>query len=170
MIDWLLVLSLFFHVVATVIWIGGLILMTVIVWPEALKLLARADPSGALNEFLERFRKRFYLLANLSLMVLVVTGLFQMDKDRNYQGFLQFNNDWSRAILLKHMAVAGMVVVGGIMQWGVLPALERAMIRVRKGLAAPDLDRLRKQERRLVAINCALGVLVLVCTAVATAI
>ena len=168
--QWLLTISFFVHMIATVVWIGGLVLLSVLVWPEARKALARADQTGALLDFLDRVRRRFYALANLSLIALWVTGLFQMDKNIHYDGFLQFTNDWSRAILLKHVAVLGMMIVGGAMQFGVLPALDRASLLARHGKDSPDLERLRQRERRLVAINCVLGLLVLFLTAVATSL
>jgi uncharacterized membrane protein len=170
MIQWLLALSFFLHLVATVVWIGGLLLLTVLVWPEARALIARRDESGALLDLLDRLRKRFYPLANLSLIVLIVTGLFQMDRNPHYDGLLQLTNDWTRAILFKHVAVLGMLIVGVIMQWGVLPALERATLLARRGKGSPDLERLRRRERQLTALNCVLGIVVLVFTAVATSI
>jgi uncharacterized membrane protein len=170
MIQWLLALSFFLHLVATVVWVGGLLLLTLVVWPEARALLARQDQSGLLLDFLDRLRKRFYPLANLSLIVLIVTGLYQMDQNPHYDGLLQLTNDWTRAILLKHVAVLGMLVIGVAMQWGVMPALERATLLVRSGRESPDLDRLRRRERQLTALNCALGVVVLILTAIATSI
>ncbi len=170
MIQWLLALSFFFHLIATIVWLGGLVLMTVVIWPEARALIARHDESGGLLELLERLRKRFYPLANLSLIVLIVTGLFQMGKSPHYDGFLQITNDWTRAILLKHIAVLGMLIVGAVMQWGILPALDRATLLARRGKESPDLERLRRRERQLLAINCFLGIVVLLFTAVATAI
>ena len=170
MIQWLLALSFFLHLVATIVWLGGLVLMTVVVWQESRALIARHDESGALLDLLERLRKRFYPLANLSLIVLIVTGLFQMGKSPHYDGFLQITNDWTRAILLKHVAVLGMLIVGAAMQWGVLPALDRAMLLTRRGKDAPDLERLRRRERQLMALNCFLGLVVLFFTAVATSI
>jgi len=168
--DWLLALSFFLHLVATVVWIGGLTLLTVLVWPEARALLSRSDQSGALLDFLERLRKRFNPLANLSLIVLIVTGLFQMDKNPHYDGLMQLTNDWTRAILLKHIAVLGMMVIGAVMQWVIIPALERATLLVRRGKDAPDLERLRRRERQLTALNFVLGMIVLLFTAVATSI
>ena len=170
MIPWLLALSFFLHLIATIVWLGGLVLMTVVIWPEARAIVTRHDESGALLELLERLRKRFYPLANLSLIVLIVTGLYQMGQSPHYDGFLQIKNDWARAILLKHIAVLGMLVVGATMQWGVLPALDRATLLVRRGKEAPDLEQLRRRERQLLVVNCILGVIVLFFTAVATAI
>ena len=170
MVQWLLALSFFLHLVATVVWLGGLVLLTLVVWPEARNLLARQEQGEALLALLDRLRKRFYPLANLSLIVLIVTGLFQMDKNPHYDGLLQLTNDWTRAILLKHVAVLGMLVVGAAMQWSVLPALERASLLLRRGKDVPDLEQWRRRERQLSALNLVLGVLVLFFTALATSI
>ncbi|MBX3063353.1 MAG: CopD family protein [Anaerolineae bacterium] len=169
MIDWLLVISLFLHLLATAIWLGGLILASILIMPEARKRMAAIT---GLVEFLDRLRARFDPLANLSLVTLVVTGLYQMTRDPNYEGFLAVNNDWSRAILLKHIAVIGMVLVGGIMQFGIVPAIERAKLYASQGKTLPnyDVQSLRRRERRFIVLNTVLGVVVLLCTAVATAL
>ena len=39
----LLALSYFFHLIATVVWIGGLVIMSVLVWPEAQRALADTE-------------------------------------------------------------------------------------------------------------------------------
>jgi uncharacterized membrane protein len=169
MTQWVLAFSFFAHLVATIVWLGGLILLTVLVWPQARDLIGRQN-DGILLDFFDRLRKRFYLLSNLSLIVLVVTGLFQMDKSPHYDGLLQLTNDWTRAILLKHVAIFGMLIVGVIAQWLVMPALDRSTLLVKHGKGAPDLERLRSRERQLTLLNLALGLLVLFFTAVATSI
>jgi uncharacterized membrane protein len=166
----LLALSFFLHLLATVIWLGGLFLLTILVWPETRALIERSEHSAVLLDLLDRLRKRFYPLTNLSLVVLIVTGLFQMGENKHYDGLLQLTNDWTRAILLKHVAVLGMLVVGMVMQWGVMPALERAAILIRHGKESPDpasIERLRRRERQLTLLNCLLGIVVLVFTAIA---
>ncbi len=164
----LLAASLFLHLLATVVWLGGLTLLTLLVWPETRRSLA--DDAGR-HRFLQRLRKRFQPLTWLSLVVLIVTGLFQMTADPHYEGMLQFNNSWSRAILLKHVAMAGMVICGVLLQWRVVPALERAgwLLERNRGDAA-EWVRLRRQEVRLTRISVALGLLVLVFTAWATSL
>jgi uncharacterized membrane protein len=164
----LLAISYFFHLIATVVWIGGLVMMTVLVWPSAQRVLAE---SPALMTFLTRLRKRFMPLTNFSFVLLVVTGLIQMTGDPNYDGVLQFNNDWSRVILLKHVAIAGMLVCGVALQFAVNPALERATLLAERGKGdAAEWARLRRTEVRLTWANVILGVLVLAFTAWATAI
>ncbi len=166
----MLAISYFLHLIATVAWIGGLLLLVVVAWPAARTALQSADQSGGLLRLLADLRKRFTPIANLSLIVLIVTGLVQMSANPKYDGLLKIDNDWSRAIFFKHIAVVGMIGVGGVMQLALLPALDRAELRARLGKDAPDLPRLQRRERRLSAFNLALGVLVLAFTAIATAL
>lgn len=164
----ILVISLFFHLAATVVWIGGLAILTVLVWPETRRILAE---NPGVYSLLTRLRRRFLPLSNLSLAVLIVTGLFQMTADPNYEGVLQFTNEWSRAILLKHIAIGGMVICGLAMQFWVVPALERATLLMEHSKGNPDeWARLHRLEVRLTWINLTLGVLVLAFTAWATSI
>ncbi len=164
-----LAISYFFHLVATIVWIGGLALLVLVVWPVASRTLA--DDPAHQAAFFGALRRRFDPLANLSLVVLVVTGLFQTSGDPNYGGMLVFDNDWSRAILLKHIAIAGMVVVGVILQMGIAPALERTALQRALGQADPaEIARLSRREQRLNGLNLILGLLVLAFTAVATAL
>jgi uncharacterized membrane protein len=163
-----LAISYFFHLVATVVWIGGLVTLTVFVWPETRRALAN---NPALYSFLTRLRKRFFPLTNFSLVVLILTGFIQMSGDSHYDGVLQFTNDWSRVLLLKHIAIIGMVISGLVLQFGVTPALERASLLVERGKGdLVEWERLRRREIRLTWLNVILGLAVLGCTAWITAL
>ncbi len=163
-----LAISYFFHLIATVVWIGGLVTLTVFVWPETRKVLAN---NPALYGLLTRMRKRFFPLTNFSLVVLTFTGLIQMSGDPHYEGVLQITNEWSQILLLKHIAIIGMVVCGLILQFGVTPALERASMLVERGKGDPaEWERLRRREIRLTWINVILGLVVLGFTAWITAL
>ena len=104
-----LALSLFFHISATVIWIGGILLLTFLVVPELNRALAEQP---ALYQILRRLRKRLTPLSNLALAVLIVTGLLQMSSDPNYDGLLSFSNRWSQVLLLKHILIIVMAATG----------------------------------------------------------
>ena len=163
-----LAISYFFHLVATVVWIGGLVILALLVWPQAQRAL---DDQRALSAVLSRMRGRFFMLTNLSLAVLMVTGLFQMTADPNYEGVLQFDNEWSQAMLLKHLAMGGMIVCGVLLQFWVAPALDRISLLIEKGRGdAESWSRLRRSDVRLTWMNVMLGLLVLGFTAWATAI
>jgi uncharacterized membrane protein len=103
----ILAISYFFHLVATVVWLGGLLVLSVWVFPEAQKQL-RAHP--ARYQLMNRLRKRFTPWANFSLVILIASGMFQMSADQQYLGMLNFSNSWSRALLWKHIAMLGMLV------------------------------------------------------------
>lgn len=161
----ILAISYFFHLVATVLWIGGLLVLTALVYPEARRVL------GDDWALVGRVRARFLPLTHLSLAVLIVTGMFQMSGDPNYDGMLQFANEWSRVILLKHIAIGGMLLCGLVLQLGILPALERARLLIERGKGDTDnLDKLRRREMQLAWANLILGLLVLGFSAWATAI
>lgn len=163
-----LAISYFFHLVATVAWIGGLVILAVLVYPALNRTLA---DNPALLRLLSLLRARFMPLTHLSLAVLIVTGLTQMAGDPNYAGVLQFDNQWSQVMLLKHIAIVGMVVCGVLLQFGVIPALERVSLLVERAKGDPaDWAKLRRQEVWLTWVNLALGVLVLGFSAWATAI
>ncbi len=114
----ILAISYFFHLIATIVWIGGLVILMVMVLPEARRVLGE---NPAFYTLLARLRQRFFPLSNFSLALLVVTGLIQMSGDPHYDGVLQFTNEWSKVILLKHVAIAGMFVCGLALQYWVAP-------------------------------------------------
>ncbi len=164
----ILAISYFFHLIATIIWIGGLVILTIMVLPEARRVLGE---NPAFYTLLARLRKRFFPLSNFSLALLIVTGLIQMSGDPHYNGVLQFTNEWSKVILLKHVAIAGMIICGLALQYWVAPSLERATLLAEHHKGDPlELEQLRRREVRLTWINVVLGVAVLGFTAWATAL
>jgi uncharacterized membrane protein len=164
----ILVLSLFLHLIATVIWIGGLVVTVIMVYPAVSRAL---KDNPALYAFLSGLRKRFAPLSNLSLVVLVATGLSQMTADKYYDGFLTFDNEWTRVMLAKHITIIGMVISGGALQWFVVPALERVSLLLEHGKGDPaEFEKLRRREVRLTWLSVLLGIGVLGFSAWATAL
>ena len=163
-----LALSLFLHIVATVIWIGGILLITFLVVPELNQVLTEQP---TLHQILSRIRKRFTVLGNLALAALIVTGVLQMSTDPNYEGLLRFSNRWSQVLLLKHILIIVMAVCGLILQFAVAPALERtSLLRERGKGDADEWRRLQRRERRLTIIIAFLAMGVLAASAWLTAI
>lgn len=154
-----LALSLFFHLSATAIWIGGMLLTVVLVWPELRRVL---QEQPELYRLLSRLRQRFTPISNICLAVLITTGLFQMTADPYYDGMLTFDNEWSRVMLIKHITIALMALSGLLVQYGVTPALERASALLERGKGNPEeWQKLRQRELRLTVLNAALGLAVL---------
>ena len=104
--------------------------------------------------------------------MLLLTGFVQMTNDPNYTGFLQIDSVWAGAILVKHIAFAGMVGLSFYLQRVVYPAMERvALLATKKPqLAASEQAQLVQQERRLLWLNVGCAAAILLCTAIATAV
>jgi uncharacterized membrane protein len=169
----LLALSLTYwlHMLATVVWLGGLAALSIFVVPSAQGSLE----SSAYSRLLEAIQRRLDPLGWLCLAVLVGTGLFQMSANPNYQGFLAVNNRWAVAILTKHLVFFVMTALSAYLTWGLLPALRRAALRQSRinedRLVNPEnvtqMQRLKRREAQLLRLNLFLGVIVLALTAIA---
>jgi len=162
---WVLSISYWIHLLATVTWLGGLLVMAVVAWPAVRSQLMDADQWSALL-------RRFTPWANISMVLLWATGFLQMSADANYEGFLVVNNLWARVILIKHIAIGGMMVLGLYIQLRVHPALALLAILEKKQpeFAQIERERLTQMQNRLVRLNLILALLVLLCTAIATAV
>jgi uncharacterized membrane protein len=166
--DWIIAASYFFHMLATVVWVGGITVMALVVYPGSRRAIADLSLRGALIAELNR---RFSPLAMIALATLIVTGLSQMAVNPNYTGMLRIENAWSWAILLKHVVFGGMALLGAYSVWGVGPAIARSMLLEARGrLAVDELGRLRRREERLNQINFACALAVLAFTAVARSV
>lgn len=162
-----LAISYFVHLIATVFWIGWLFLFVLFLLPH----LQRAIPEPQVSQQLTfQLQKRFRPFANLSLLVLLGTGMVQMSADDHYEGLLEIAaNTWSVAMFVKHVAFTAMAVIAGWIQFGLAPALERANLLASKGKPS-DLQKLLDREHLFTRIMGILGIVVLICTAIATAI
>jgi uncharacterized membrane protein len=162
---WALSLSYWVHLLATVVWLGGLSLMTLVAWPAVRGQILTADQWMTL-------RQQFAPWANISLVLLWITGFLQMTADSNYEGFLVVNSLWAQAILIKHIAVIAMMGFGLYIQWRVHPNLERISLLAEKKpeLAKAEREAVTKQEARLLRLNLVCAAAVLFFTAIATAV
>ena len=162
---WVLVVSYWIHLLATVVLLGGMALMALVAWP------AFRHGTLALNQWFT-FQRRFLPWANASLVVLLITGFVQMTNDTNYNGFLTVDSLWAWAMLLKHIAYIGMVLIAVYMQAALYPAMKRTSLLAeqRPSLAADEQSKLQSREINFLRINLLCAALVLLFTAVATAI
>lgn len=157
-----LVLSLVYavHMLATVIWIGGLIYQSAFLLPA----IQSIQNPGLL---LERLRTRFQPIAWFSLAALVGTGLIQMATHPQYSGFLALENTWAKAILFKHLAIAGMVLTAAYQSFVLYPKISRSLlIQKRQGAGLDDGMNLTT-DTLMVRVNVLLSIVVLLLTAVA---
>lgn len=163
----LLTLSYLVHLVSTVVWLGGMLIFSILVGP----LIEQVITDHAENQrLLLNLQKRFRPLANLSLILLLGTGMVQMGANSEYEGLFVFDNTWSLAMLLKHIAFGGMILVMLWIQFGIVPELERATLLATQKNETDALQRILQQEKLFTRILLGLGALVLIFTAIMTAI
>ncbi|MDH5507678.1 MAG: CopD family protein [Anaerolineae bacterium] len=161
--EWVLLLSFWLHMLATVVWIGALASLSLVVLPAAKRSL---DAAGY-SQFMDAFTRRLDPLGWLCLALLTTTGLVQMSANPNYEGFLSISNHWARAILIKHMLFFAMIATSAYLTWGLAPALNRSALLRARGLPTPQEELLRQREAKLIQLNLALGVVTLLLTALA---
>ena len=161
-----LTLAYWLHMLATVLWIGGICSLALLVLPAASKAL----DAVAYAALLERIQKRLDPLGWICLAVLAATGLVQMSANPHYQGFIAIHNRWAAAILVKHLLFVVMTGISVYLSWGLLPKLRRLALQ-RHRLPAEALSeqsvKLARQEALLLRLNLILGALVLALTAIA---
>lgn len=162
---WALAVAYWLHMLATVVWIGGLAALALIVLPAA----RRAMAGEVYAAFLAQVDRRLQNVGWFSLAVLGLTGLFQMSSSPFYEGFLAIDNTWSAAILAKHLVIGVMVVFSAYVTWGINPAMQRLALKRAAGREVNPAEgqRLQRREETLLRLNLLVSVIVLALTAVA---
>ena len=152
-----LTIAFWFHMAATIVWIGGLFYQAVVVNPALDRF---PDQRGRLAIDL---RRRFQPLAWLSLFVLFGTGLIQMSGNPNYVGLFAIANPWSRTILTKHIVIGLMILVAAYQTWVLNPRLSRLALKQE----AAASDQVTGEITRLNRASLVFGIIVLGLTAIA---
>jgi len=159
---WILAVTFWLHMLATVTWIGSLAAINILVLPASQRTLKLADQLS----FISALQKRLEPLAWFSMGVLLVTGLIQLSTSPRYDGFLSLSTQWSFAILIKHGLAVIMVVVSAVQTWEVLPAIHRTLMKKDKA-DEEELAKLQRKELILLRVNLVLSALILGATALA---
>lgn len=145
-----------------------MVVFVLVTWPGLLRF---SEDAAQHNKLATAFEQRFRPIANVSLVILLVTGMLQMSGDPNYEGLFKFGNVWSIGLFAKHIAFGGMLVVTGVLQFTIEPALRRAnMAADHKPEMLEEVHKQRMRAQQLTMVNLVLGVVVLLLTAYITAL
>ena len=145
----ILVTSYWMHLVATIIWIGGITFILFIAMPSSRQVLG-ADAGKLMGEI----AKRFTPLANYSIAFLVITGIVLAGLNKEFSGFGILKNNWTMVLTLKHILVFGMVSIHFYRGLVLAPKIKRTT-------SDTDKATLQKLSINLVKVNFGLGMLVL---------
>lgn len=101
-------ISFWLHALATVVFIGHHLLLSLIYLPVLSKKESGSGSEVALSEISKQSRVWMYT----SLLIFIVTGIYLTLADPNYLGFADFGNVWGILMLVKHLIILGMIGMG----------------------------------------------------------
>lgn len=133
------------HLIAAVVWIGGLALLVLGLRPS----LKKAIPDEAARDAMQApLHRRFFVISAMAAAVLLFSGFMMMTSDSHFEGFGHYEGAWSKYLVVKHGLFLAML--------GVLVIQRRA--------------RAAKSERDLIDVSLMLGIAVLVVTGLLTGV
>ncbi|HEX7049533.1 MAG TPA: DUF4149 domain-containing protein [Longimicrobiales bacterium] len=145
------------HVLAALLWLGGMFFLAAVGAPA----LRGVEPPALRAELFRRLGERFRRVGWISIAVLVATGIGNL----HFHGVLAWDvlgsggfwaTRYGHTLAWKLGAVAAMIVVSGLHDFVFGPAASRA----RAG--SPDALRLRRRAALLARLNAILGVIVVI--------
>lgn len=103
----ILTLLNFLHEIFTIIWIGGLLLLVLVIMP-ILKKQFKPEEFELLNK---KIRSRLSIFVYISIVVLLVTGLLLSKQSPLSSSFFSFENTYSIILSIKHILYFLMVAI-----------------------------------------------------------
>ena len=150
-VDWL-------HLIATVFWIGGIILNFLAISPSARESL---EPP-VMARFMDSFMKRFRIIAYVCMGVLVITGVVMMLFSPKYASGFDLSSTWMLFLMLKHIFVVVLIIIGIYILEVVYPRIKQVGA---KG-PSPEMPKLQALLGKLGMTGFIVGLLILLFTAV----
>jgi len=145
----------FLHVLATAVWIGGMLFMKLVLMPA----LQAIDPAQR-GRLMGAVAKRFTMVVWASVAVLLVTGYLKTPGEL----LLSAEAGYGMTLLVKHAMIAVMIVVGLVITFVVAPKM-KALAPAAGSPPPPALLAAQKRLDLLSAVNTVLGIGVLISAA-----
>ncbi len=150
------------HMIATVVWIGGITINLLVLLPSIRETLEPLPAGKLMGAVMRRFRRLVYA----SIFVLGVTGVLMNLLDENYLGLMKLGNLWSQITLIKHIFTVALIILAVYAFEGLGPKVSRLAV---KG-PSPELARLQKLQIKFVTTGLILGIIILLLTGIMSAI
>ena len=151
----LLTVVTWIHLLSAVVWIGGIFFILFVALPSAKKTLEQPGKlMGAIG-------KRFVPMANISILLIFITGIFMSLLSHIFSELVSLNSLWTQTLFAKvltALAMAGIHFYRGLV---LTPKIERLAA---EGNHPEDIKRLQRLSLNLVKANFILGIMVLFLT------
>ena len=155
MSTFLIALSIWLHTLATVVFVGHYLFLSLVYLP----VFEQQAQGNALRELLEQVSGRLRPYFGSSLLIFLVTGTYLMMINEDYLGLGDFfGNAWSVLIVVKHVIVL------------VFLALAIYSERAIMGKISDAQPQALRQFRLVLGVNTALGILILLLTTAAQSV
>jgi len=145
----LIIACYWIHLVATVIWIGGITFIIFIAIPSSKQVLG-AESGKLMGEI----SKRFTPLANYSIILLFVSGIVLAGLNKQFSGVRVLESNWTMVLILKLVLFFSMTAIHFYRGLVLAPKIMRTATQTEK-------TALQKLSINLVKVNFALGLSVL---------
>jgi len=145
----LIIACYWIHLVATVIWIGGITFIIFIAIPSSKQVLG-AESGKLMGEI----SKRFTPLANYSIILLFVSGIVLAGLNKQFSGVRVLESNWTMALILKLVLFFSMTAIHFYRGLVLAPKIMRTATQTEK-------TALQELSINLVKVNFALGLSVL---------
>lgn len=142
------------HLIATVIWIGGIGFILFIAMPSARQVMG-ADAGKLMGEV----SRRFTPVANYSIAILVLTGAVMAVLNNRFSSSAILENNWIIILAVKHVLVFTMIVIHFYRGRILAP-------KIMKMESEPRKVALQNLSINLVKANFGLGLMVLLLSAI----
>lgn len=152
-----------FHLLAAVIWMGGVFMLLYVVWPELGTVLG---VSAERNRIAHGIVRRFTPVSFTCIIVLTGTGVYMMYQDENYLGLMNLGNTWAKLLLAKHLLFIVMVLAAIYIGLVINPRIGTTISKHR----ARRLFELAIRQRKVARLNIILILLILLLTGLLTGI
>lgn len=149
------------HLMATVVWIGGVTTIFLVIHPVANKIL---EPPAA-GKLMLGITKRLRGLVYLCMVILVGTGIVIQMMDVKFAGF-NFSDSWTLTLVIKHILTVVFIVIAFYIFQGLLPKMMKLAA---KG-PSPEIAKLQKKQFFFGSTNLVIAFIILLLTAIAAAI
>jgi uncharacterized membrane protein len=148
----------FLHLFATVAWFGAATTNAFVLMPSISESL---EPPVA-GKLMGAVMRRFRILVYTSMGVLIVTGIFMTSSMK----FMQFTNIWYTISSIKHIFIIILIILAIYL----FEVLGRKVSRLAKKGPSPELASLQKKQIIFSKIGLVLVIIILILTAILTAI
>jgi len=158
-----MVILYWLHLLASVIWIGGIFLILFDVLPSAKEYLGR-EAGG----FMGIISKRFSTFAGLCIITLIITGAFILALDKGFKSLTALENLYSRILSFKLLIVLIMIAIHYYRNLWLNPKIAKLSPLIEESLEDEKekisslVVNLQRLSLNLVKINLGLGMLVLI--------